>query len=507
MHESLPADEAVSPHRPWSALRRRCTLDVRSLAVFRIALGLLLVADAALRSRDVPLMFAADGIFPPRLIRGFFAADPTQWSLALLRDETWWGAAVLGLEGVAGACLAVGWRTAAATAVAWVAQVSVYRRTIPAANAGDMLLSCLLLWSCFLPLGAVWSLDARRRDARAGRPQAAGVCGPATAALLFQVMAVYVGAGLAKWNASWLDGTALRYALSVHDHGTPLGMRLAAADWLMPPLTWGVLGGEIVAPLVFIAWPAARPLIALGFVLLHVAIWLTMSVGLFAPIGIAAWLPLLPGSLWPGSASRLAATVSADCSSRLARAACIVLAALAAVAFLHDRTAWRERPLPAPMRQAIQAASLAQPWSMFDTVPPLEQWAYGRAELADGRVVDLLRGGRPLETERPAGGFTSLPHHRWHKLLWILPRPRVRPFAPSVAAALARDWNARHDADAQVVSLEIRFAQRNLAASDAPLHDMLVGAWPDRDAAGTGNLDRLLDARSDAAGRDRPSEP
>ena len=131
---------------------------------------------------------------------------------------------------------------------------------------------------------------------------------------------------------------------------------------------------------------------------------------------------------------------------------------------------------------------------MFGTVPPLEQWAYSRGELADGRVIDVLREGRPIEADRPTGGFTSLPHHRWHKLLWILPRPKVRPFAPSVAAALARDWNARHGAEEQVVALEIRFAHRNLAARDGPVQEMLVGAWPDRDSDGTGSLDRFLEA-------------
>jgi hypothetical protein len=499
MHDS-PIGNATGP-RPGvrDALQRCCALDVRSLAAFRIALGLVLVADALLRARDFSLMFAADGVFPPALIRDYFDGDPAHWSLALLWNDTRWAAAILVTEALAGVCLAAGWRTTTATVLAWIAQVSVFRRTIPAANAGDLLLSCLLFWSCFLPLGAVWSCDACRRATGGSGPPPARVYGPATVALMLQVMAVYVGAGLAKWNGSWLGGEAVRYALSVHDHGTPLGMWLADAAWLVRPMTWGVLGTEILAPLVFIAWPAARAVIAVTFLLFHVMIWLTMSVGLFAPIGMVAWLPLLPGSLWNRVGPRLTDAIGHDCPAAAARRACVAAALLAAVSFAHDRSPWRARPLPAPIRQAIHAASLTQEWGMFGTVPPLEQWAYAPGELADGRVVDVLRDGRPIEAERPTGGFTSLPHHRWHKLLWILPRPKVRPFAPSVAAALARDWNARHAANEQLVTLEIRFAQRNLAAPDAPLQEMLVGAWPDRDAGGVGNLDRFLEA--DRAGR------
>jgi hypothetical protein len=59
---------------------------------------------------------------------------------------------------------------------------------------------------------------------------------------------------------------------------------------------------------------------------------------------------------------------------------------------------------------------------------------------------------------------------------------------------LAREWNARHGANEQLVTLEIRHALRSLADPDAPLLEMLVGVWPDRDAGGTGSLDRFLEA-------------
>jgi hypothetical protein len=149
------------------------------------------------------------------------------------------------------------------------------------------------------------------------------------------------------------------------------------------------------------------------------------------------------------------------------------------------------------------ACGLEQQWSMFGEVPPQEQWVYGRAELADGRVVDLLRGGRPLERERPAGGFGSLAHHRWHKFFWILPRPNVRVFGEPAAAALARDWNARHDAAAQVETLELRFAVQRAGAPDATLQDMLVAAWPPRSTSGAGNLERLLLSAGDQSEESR----
>ena len=463
------------------------TLDARSLAAYRVGLGILLVADCLLRTRDFRLMFAADGLFPLEAL-GRYHSDPTVWSLAFLVDATWWSGVVLAAEGLAGVALAVGYRTQLATIVGWVALVSVIRRTSPATNAGDIWFACQMFWAMFLPLGARWSLDARR-----GGPGQApdAVRSVASVALVLQLVAVYVGAGLSKCNATWFAGDALTHALSVHDHGTPLGMLLGSIPWIARPLQWGVLVGEIGLPLIMLALP--RPAIRTGIVaasiLFHVMIWLTMTVGLFAAIGIVAWLALIPGQVWqaePGERRVVGL-------GRAASWACTAAAIVAACAFLHQVTPLAAFRLPRPLAAAVNLTCLPQEWAMFGGVPAQEQWVYGQATLADGTVVDLLRAGRPVEPERPEGGFTTLPHHRWHKFLWVLPRPQLRMFAEPVAAAIARDWNARHDATRQVLSFEIRFGFQPVRGGDGTVQDVLVASWPARSPAGAGNLERFLD--------------
>ena len=462
------------------------TLDARSLAVYRIGLGLILTADCLLRSRDFLLMFAAEGMFPLETLFRYHA-DATLWSLAFLFDSTWWSGVVLATEGLAGLALAVGYRTQAATILAWVALVSVIRRTSPATNAGDLWLACQVFWSMFLPLGARWSLDARRAEIR--QPALGAVRSVASVALVLQLAAVYVGAGLAKCNPTWLAGDALSHALSVHDHGTSLGMLVGTIPWVARLLQWGVLGGELGLPLLLIALPGpwVRGGIVILFLAFHTTIWLTMTVGLFAAIGIVAWLPLIPGQAWPAEhAERRLAGLG-----RSASWACGLAGLVAAASFIQQVTplaAWR---LPRPLAAAINLACLPQEWAMFGGVPAQEQWVYGRGILADGSVVDLLRDGRPLERERPAGGFTSLPHHRWHKFLWVLPRPHVNVFAEPAAAAIARHWNARHDATRQVVAFEIRFGLQPVSG-DGTVHDILVASWPARSASGAGNLEQFL---------------
>jgi len=489
--------------RDWAAAA--FTLDTRSLAAFRIGLGCVLVADCLLRTRDFRLMFSPGGVFPPETLARYHG-DPTMWSLAFIHDAAWWGGVVLALEGLAGAALALGFRTQAATILAWAAVVSVIRRTSPAINAGDIWLACQLFWAMFLPLGARWSFDAARVAAVAPRrPTVTAVRSLASAALVLQLVAVYLGAGLSKCNAGWLTGQALARALSVHDHGTPLGMLVGGIPWLARPLQWGVLGVELVLPLLLLALPLARVRAGLVvmFIGFHGVIWLMMTVGLFAAIGIVAWLPLIPAALWPSATAVQPAAVAT--LGRRASWACGLAGLVAAGSFAHSVTAWRDRPLPRPLAAAVNLTCLPQQWEMFGGVPPQEQWVYGRGLLADGSLVDLLRDGRPLEEERPAGGFGSLPHHRWHKFLWILSQRHVNVFAAPAAAALAREWNARQGPERQVVSLEIRFGLRGLEGTDGTSSNALIASWPPRSPAGAGNLERFLRDSPAAAGEPAPA--
>lgn len=475
-----------------------------------MATGLILLADCLLRCRDFHLMFTPEGMFPHEALHAFRPAA-ANWSLSFLIDAAWWDGVVLGLEGVSGLLLAVGFQTRLATLAAWVALVSVVRRTAPATNAGDLWLATLLLWGLFLPLGGRWSLDAVRRP-RLTDPQQTSV---ASLALTLQVLVVYLAAGLAKCNATWFSGHAVRDALSVHDHGTPLGEWLVAVPGVAALAGPLVLALELGGPVLFLLFPLPkmRTTIVLSFVAFHSLVALLMSVGLFAPIGIAAWLALVPSWAWDRLAElfqlRKADTAAASDAHAIrphrtqrglrivTGLSCGLLLAVATADAANRLTPW-SFSLPASAHAVLDAACLQQDWEMFGTVPHQAQWAYARGLLVDGAEVDLLRDGRPLQRERPSGGFTTLPHHRWQKMLWVLPKPPMRVFSPSIARALATNWNARHPPERQVRRLEICFAR--LTAADAAgnaepgvFHELIIATWPPRNATGAGNLDRWLE--------------
>jgi hypothetical protein len=470
-------------------------LDARSLAVYRVGLGLILIIDCLERAADLEMMLGPHGIFPlETLVR--YHGTITMWSLANLHDSAAWSGCVLALEGLAGAALAVGWHTRIATILGWVALVSVIRRGSPAVNSGDVWLACQMFWAMFLPLGARWSIDAvRHHVADAHTPPPTATLSVATVALVLQLIAVYLGAGLSKCNADWFTGNALPLALSVHDHGTSFGMVLATDGWLTRPVQWVVIAGEVLLPLLLLAVPTPRVRVGLVliFIVFHIAIWLGMSVGLFPAVGIVAWLPLLPREVWtsqPATDDDRVITLG-----RPATWACATAGAIAAMAFVMNLAPWRPERLPLPLAVAVNLTALQQEWAMFGGVPSREQWVYGLAVLTDGTEVDILRRGRPVERDHPGGGFTTLANHRWHTFFWHLARPDAKVFAEPAARALAMEWNARHGPDRQIVSLEIRYGFKTVAG-EAAIRDCLYASWPARSAAGAGNLDRFLQATS-----------
>jgi len=60
---------APGPGRLSAALRRRIRIDVRALAAFRVALGVVLLVDLALRARNLTAFYTDAGVLPDRCSR------------------------------------------------------------------------------------------------------------------------------------------------------------------------------------------------------------------------------------------------------------------------------------------------------------------------------------------------------------------------------------------------------------------------------------------------------
>ena len=286
-------------------IRSVFSIDLRGLALFRIALGLILVADLLIRAPDLALWLSDEGVAPREWIIQW--NNDWRFSLYFAHGHWLWAALLNGVALLSAVALMLGYRTRLSTLFSFVLLGSLHFRAPMLLQGGDMLLVAMLFWSMFLPLGARYSVDAtlvRNRASSAVAPlkSANTYLSVATAAILLQAMAVYFFSAWLKTGVEWqVDGTAIYYALHLDDLNTWFAQQWRDWHHLTVPLTHYVLWLELVGPvLIFSPWlnPTFRYLGVLAFVSLEVGFLFNMQIGLFPYVSITTVLLFLPSSFW-----------------------------------------------------------------------------------------------------------------------------------------------------------------------------------------------------------------
>jgi hypothetical protein len=434
--------------RAWLADHQRnaWAVDLRAVALGRIALGGLIVADVGLRLDDAVAHYSDLG-FVQRAQMG--APENPAFRIYFLSGDPDWATLLLVLTGVVGLLFAVGLFTRVSGALAWLLLASLHGRNGWVLQAGDFLLVNLLFWVIFLPAGARFGLDARR----AATTPPTRVYGPAATALFAQLVILYVMAGMAKAAfPHWWRGEGVSYALQADHFVTAFGRWLADFDALAKLLSWATLALELVVPwalLVDLGWRFRAGLVAV-FVAFHLALEAALGIGLFSYVCIAGWLLVIPTEAidrWKrhagteddrkGARDENGALALAPASARWAgclAAAFLAYAVLLAVAQPH---------LAAEARRAVEWPARifahGHRWGVFSGPRENSGWFVVDATLADGRHLDVLRGAS-LSWARPESVRATFPNQRWRKLYSNFPKPRsARPLA------LYLEWLCRRD--------------------------------------------------------------
>jgi hypothetical protein len=489
-----------------AAVRRRIGIDVRALAVLRVALGALLLADLALRARSLRAFYTDAGVLPRAVLS---ARNPAlaRFSLHALSGAAAAQWLLFALAAAFALALLVGYRTRLATLGSLLLLASLHARNPLVLNGGDALLRRLLLWGLFLPLGERLSVDALRaaagsRDSADARERVAGV---ASAALLSQVVLVYgVDALLKHRSPLWIRGNAVRYVFSLDQFTVLLGERLAGFPALLRLANWFWLGLLSASVLLLLLTGRRRTLLVSLFVTAHFGMALTMRLGLFPLISVAALLPFLPPQVWDGLAARVPAGSTAvdrwggrrlpaapagpwsltppSLPPRLRRtgrrAASVLAAALLVLALGWNATALGYVDAPPAVERTVDPADYR--WDMFAPSPPrADAWYVAPGQLASGERVDAFRGG-PVRWHRPPDVSATYPTARWRKYLldvWRSGDPRLEA---ALGAHLCRRWNRDHRTDLVAVRVVV-VAQPTRLAGPEPTrrHSLAARSCPD----------------------------
>jgi hypothetical protein len=300
-----PAGELTGNFLGFLPLRELFSLDVRSLALFRIGLALMVFLDWADRVPDLRIHYSDDGILPRDMIIGL-----QPFSLQMFHGSTWFQAVICSVAILFSFLLLAGYRTSFATLVSWFLLIGAHGRNPPVMQGGDHLLRMLLFWSIFLPLGACYSIDSIRTGASSpANTRSTRVLSPATVAYLVQLCLVYWYASAWKWAPEWRrDGTAIYLALKADFFATRFTHFILGYPEVLRLLTFSVLWLEALGPAVLFfpfspTWQ--RLLVASAFILFHTGLAICLELGNFPWVCIVAWLAILPGPFWDRIAAQL----------------------------------------------------------------------------------------------------------------------------------------------------------------------------------------------------------
>ncbi len=434
--------------------RRLITLDLRALALWRIALGVVSLLDIALRARDLQAFYGDQGM----LSRPFYFTQSWQfegYNLFLAAGSLGTLIAMFGLWAAAATCLTVGYYSRLAGLLTWYFSAAVQLRNPMVLDGGDDFIRVLLFWTPFLPLGARWSVDARSHPEWRTLPNS--YASVATAGLTFQLFVFYLFAAILKFGDEWLKtGDSLYYALAMDQFATSFGHALVAYPEALRPMTWAALVVEYGLALLLLLrglTPRAQTvfyIVAVGF---HLAIASMLNFGLFMLIVIAGLTVMFP-TPW---LERLAPSSTGDPSPpeplpsgfRLSRPLqALGMAIIGMIAIFNVHSIEHRQRVPAWSWPIAKLTFEQQHWHFF-APDPIKSDGWFRLEVTgeDGKTVNAW----PFEAHpgdgKPGHVASTFPNQRWRRWMQNLTdidNPSNVGWRARTLEYLAKDWERRH---------------------------------------------------------------
>lgn len=282
-------------------------LDLRSLALFRIGLALIILTDLVVRAGDLTTHYTDAGVLPGVVVREQLL-KPWYWSVHLLSGLPIVQAILFSLAFLIALALLVGYQTRLATIASWALVVSLHHRNPALIFAADDVLRALLFWTMFLPLGACYSIDSAFNTSAQKLPKR--LLSGATLALTLQQCWIYMfsAAFKAKSPVWWPEGSAVYYALSYDQYVTELGKFLLNFPSLFVFSTFVTFALEWIGPLLlFVPFRTTffRCCTIATFICLHIGFGLTLNLGIFPFLSVFSWLAFIPSNVWDALAKRL----------------------------------------------------------------------------------------------------------------------------------------------------------------------------------------------------------
>lgn len=305
------------------AFRQYATTDPRTLGLLRIIFSIFLLIDLYRRLADMTFFYTNDGFLPNHTsifkpmsayLFSIYHAASTQGELLVM----------FGFTAFVYFMLLIGYKTKVWQILSLVLVTSLHSRNILLENGGDCVANILALWTCFLPLGRRFSVDAmlaswREReekneddlnDRSAPLPDTSPIVSVAYVAALLNLFFIYYFNTVHKDGYIWRQATTVHYVLWADRLVQPTGiwLRQWIPMWAVNTLSAGTL---IIEASIFILllspiWiRACRRVIWFLIIMLHCGFQSVGHFGMFSFIMMTYATLMMGPEDWDSLANRL----------------------------------------------------------------------------------------------------------------------------------------------------------------------------------------------------------
>mmetsp|Transcript_31393 Transcript_31393/g.36094 ORF Transcript_31393/g.36094 Transcript_31393/m.36094 type:complete len:527 (+) Transcript_31393:79-1659(+) len=399
--------------------------NLKSLAIFRISIGFLLLLELLLRFRFLHPFYTDEGTFPTRLLLPKIDTLYRIICIHAFSGSIMYQRFLLSIQVIFATFLIVGYKTRLSSILSWYLYLSLTLRNTWLNFILDRYFHYMLFYTMFLPTSSFWSVDAITSDenrcskhnssAEIRRNQT--VVSLATIAIKAQVCWIYLDAGQGKYNdplGGWslnadplpaLDTYARHTLIARYMYAllTPVGLRLMTptvvyAELLAAPVT--LLGSYI--------GNRALVLSSIGIICsLHIGIALTVrNTALLSSVACAAWgvfLPTFSSDYETDSENGSQETKSSSGEPRSSRnkAASIFI-----IISIICGSIWFET-ISEECNQSMKhiwSVLLHNRWNVFVGAEEYVTWEIAPGRLADGSIVDVWGRTDSVAWDMPGTG-------------------------------------------------------------------------------------------------------
>ncbi|MGH7885489.1 MAG: HTTM domain-containing protein, partial [Thermodesulfobacteriota bacterium] len=435
-------------------------VDLRSLAITRIALSLLIIIDLFARFKDLENHYTDNGVLP---VEAYYELHWQKFYLSLhALSGNYYFELFLFIAALIFACMLLfGFKTRMSTVISWFLLISLQTRNPLVLTGGDTLLRCLMFWAIFTPWGERFSIDSNfKSDCNKVLNT---VFSWGALAFIIQIAFMYISSAILKDSPEWRnDYTAIYYALSIGQFNYLLGPFIYRFPLLMKVITFSVFWLEMVGIFIFFV-PYKNSLFRIIglilFIFFQLGLFFTMSLGLFPWVCIASLFIFLPSIFWkklPGFEIRLKIFFEKIYTKLFYNSRCrffmqpdlkkihalFLILVFIFLAILVNNRNFKITEVPRDLFFIIRTVRLDQKWNLFAPEPyKTDGWYVISGKLENGNIVDVLRKEGKINWASPNDRHSDYPTYRWRKYMRNLYLKMYKENRHYYAKYICRKWN------------------------------------------------------------------